>query len=215
MSNYGLTAENFLKALPEVLRQDENISALAAAVAEALEKELATTELIRLYPAIDQMPGALLDILASDFKVDWWNGNWPLERKRQSLKDSWSVHKRLGTPDAVKLAMQAAFGAGTLKEWFTYDGDPHHFRVTGLSPEMAQTGYESFLKLLDTVKRASSVLEAVVMEGSKEETLRSGFGAANLRRVTIYCETPPLFIKYLVDEDETMLADENNATCIE
>ena len=36
MSSYGLTAENFIQALPDVLQQDKRMAALASAVADAL-----------------------------------------------------------------------------------------------------------------------------------------------------------------------------------
>lgn len=215
MSSYGLTAENFLRALPDVLQQDERILALASAVADALEQQPDEIAKVLLYPAIDTMPEALLNILAYDFKIDWWNENWSLDRKRQSLKDSWLIHKRLGTPYAVNLAIQAAFGAGELEEWFDYGGDPHHFRVVGLGPEMAQTGYEAFLKLLVIVKRASSVLDAVVMRSTHEMDLHAGFCAVKTDHKTVNCVAPSTEVVYLVDENEDMLADEDGARYID
>lgn len=215
MSSYGLTAENFIQALPDVLQQDKRMAALASAVADALEQERGELSDVLLYPAIDTMPDELLNILAYDFKIDWWNENWSLDRKRQSLKDSWLVHKRLGTPSAVNLAIQAAFGAGKLEEWFEYGGAPHHFRVVCLSPEMAQTGYRAFLTLLAIVKRASSVLEAVVIHSGHEQRCHSGFCVVKAERKTVDCLIPSAEVVYLVDENGDMLADENNAKYID
>ena len=131
MSSYGLTAENFLRALPEVLRRDEGMAALASAVADALEQDQANIDLVRLYPAIDSMPEALLDILAFDLKVDWYNYTYPLEAKRNMIKSSWYIHKRLGTAGAVKAAVQAVYPSSDVEEWWQswYQGDPYHFRI--------------------------------------------------------------------------------------
>ena len=99
---YGLTAENLLSSLPAVLRGDKNMFALAVATAKALSARAEEIDSLRIYSRIDELPEDLLDILAYDFKVDWWNGDYSLEEKRQVLKDSWRVHRMLGTKAAVE-----------------------------------------------------------------------------------------------------------------
>lgn len=215
MSNHGITADNLVATLPEALRADQSIVALATAAASVLASRVDEINRVLIYPAIDTLPEDLLDLLAMDFAVDWWDGDWPVERKRQSLKDSWRIHRILGTPEAVALAAQAAFGAGEVQEWFEYGGTPNHFRVVGLGPEMALTGYAAFLRLLGIVKRESSVLDAVVMESRHGEELHAGCGLAMRCRRTIDCEALPGEVTYLVDELGNILADENNARYID
>ena len=98
MSNHGLTVENLMRTLPAVLARDKNTHALAEAVAEAIVAELENIDLVRIYARIDELPEDLLDILAYDFKVDWWDGDYTLAQKRQTLKDSWRVHRIDGYP---------------------------------------------------------------------------------------------------------------------
>ena len=38
-----------------------------------------------------------LDILAYDLHVDWYDHSYPIEVKRQTIKDSVKIHRRLGT----------------------------------------------------------------------------------------------------------------------
>ena len=71
----------------------------------------------------------LLDILANDFKVDWWDANYTLEEKRRTLKDSWNVHRRLGTKAAVVLAISAIYPDTQVSEWWEYGGKPYHFKL--------------------------------------------------------------------------------------
>lgn len=130
MSNpYPITPENLLRTLPEVLREDETMLALATTIASALGKRREETDAIRIYTRIDQLPEELLDILAYDFKVDWWDGNYTLQEKRNTLKSSWEVHRTLGTKAAVEKALSAIYANTLVQEWFQYGGEPYHFKL--------------------------------------------------------------------------------------
>lgn len=128
-SEHGLTAENILRTLPEALRNDKKMLALAASVSEALAARAEEIERLRIYTRMDTLPEELLDILAYDFKVDWWDADYTLEQKRQTLKDSWSVHRKLGTKAAVERAISAIYKDTQVSEWFEYNGDPFHFKL--------------------------------------------------------------------------------------
>lgn len=130
MSNaHGLTKENLLFTFPVGLRENPSIAALGDVTMEALAKRPAEIGLLSLYPRIDELPEALLDILAYDFKVDWWDRNYSIEEKRRTLKGSWYVHKHMGTKAAVETAIRAIYPLTTVEEWFEYGGEPYHFRL--------------------------------------------------------------------------------------
>ena len=69
---HGITKENLLFAFPVGLRENPSVAALGDVTAEALAKRPAEIGLLSLYARIDELPEDLLDILAYDFKVDWW-----------------------------------------------------------------------------------------------------------------------------------------------
>ena len=76
MSNaHGLTKENLLFAFPVGLRENPSVAALGDMTAEALAARDAEIDQLSLYARIDELPEALLDILAYDYKVDWWDPN--------------------------------------------------------------------------------------------------------------------------------------------
>lgn len=129
MNSHGLTRENLVATLPPALQKDPSVVALAEAMAELLAQRLKEIEQLRIYPAIDRLDEQLLDILAYDFKVDWWDPNYTLEEKRRTLKDSWRVHKTLGTKAAVETAISAIYPNTKVVEWFEYGGEPYHFRL--------------------------------------------------------------------------------------
>lgn len=75
-------------------------------------------------------PEELLPWLAWEEGVDLWDPDWPVEKKRQVIAQSWEMHRakgsRQGLVDAINLLN---FGA-VVEEWFEYGGQPYHFRLT-------------------------------------------------------------------------------------
>lgn len=126
---HGLICENLVATLPVALQKDPSAVALAEAMAELLARRPKEIEQLLIYPAIDRLDEQLLDILAYDFKVDWWDADYSLEEKRRTLKDSWRVHKLLGTKAAVVMAISAIYPRTKVLEWFEYGGEPYHFRL--------------------------------------------------------------------------------------
>lgn len=104
--------------------------AMARVLAGALEARWDEAALAILYPRIDELSETILDILAYDFKVDWWDRTYSIEEKRRTLKDSWRVHRMMGTKAAVETALGAVFHSVYVEEWFEYaGGEPYHFRI--------------------------------------------------------------------------------------
>lgn len=178
-SAHALTAENLLRALPEVLRNDESMEALAASVAQVLAQRPEEIRQLSIYPRIDELPEDLLDILAYDFKVDWWDADYALEEKRQTLQDSWRVHRMLGTKAAVELAISAIFPEVRVSEWFEYGGDPYHFRLS-IDVSEEDTGSDRYQRVLERVnfyKNLRSHLDEIVYI-IRAEGVATGYAAA-------------------------------------
>lgn len=129
MNDGGLTKENLLFTFPVGLRENQSIAALGDVTADALAKRQAEIGLLSIYARIDELPEDLLDILARDFKIDWWDPDYTLEEKRRTFKSSWYVHKHMGTKAAVETAIRAIYPFTTVEEWFEYGGEPYRFRL--------------------------------------------------------------------------------------
>lgn len=128
--DHGGTEENFLRQFPLALQPDSGLMAIARVLAGALEARWDEAALGILYPRIDELSETILDILAYDFKVDWWDRTYSIEEKRRTLKDSWQVHRMMGTKAAVETALGAVFHSVRVEEWFEYaGGEPYHFRI--------------------------------------------------------------------------------------
>lgn len=173
MNNHGITAENLLAVLPPVLAGDEHIQALAVGIAEVLAARPSEIDQLLIYPNIDALPEELLDILAQDFKVDWWNADYTLSEKRATLKSSWQVHRRLGTPAAVIEAISSIYPNTHLMEWWDYGGEPYHFKLL-LDATYEGVDTAKHTKVLAGVgyyKNLRSVLDGVEYFGSGQSVV--------------------------------------------
>lgn len=163
MNEHGLKATNLLRTLPTVLQSDPSMAALAASIAEKLAVRPEEIRGLMIYTRIDELPEPLLDILAVDFKVDWWDPDYTLEEKRKTLKESWHVHRMLGTKAAVETAISAIYPDTQVDEWWEYAGKPYHFRILinvtyeNVDPEK----HRRVLERVEYYKNLRSVLDEV------------------------------------------------------
>ena len=153
-------AESMLSTFPEALAQDKEQKAIASVSADEIEKLYVETDLASLYTRIDGLNEGLLDILARDFKIDWYGYNYPLETKRYLVKTGFAIHRKLGTRGSVFEALRGLYKNINLEEWFEYGGEPYHFRtvfdVTEDSPDIP---HDEIVRSIKIYKPKRSVLE--------------------------------------------------------
>ncbi len=123
------SADNFMTLLPHVLDDDARMHALAYAISKALEVHLDEIRAATIYTRIDELPESLLDLLANDYKIDWYDFDFPIEAKRNLIKTNYYVHRHLGTYGAVLTAVRAIYPDSAVEEWFDYGGQAYHFRI--------------------------------------------------------------------------------------
>ena len=124
-----VTYDAAMRTLPGVLKKSESTLPLGQTTAKALQGAEGNTILASIYARIDELPEELLDILAVDFGVDWYDYDYDLATKRRVIQESFYVHQHLGTVGAVKRALSAVWPNTDVEEWFDYGGDPYYFRV--------------------------------------------------------------------------------------
>lgn len=127
MSKYSV--QNFMDHLPEPILEDEHLRQLAEVSARVMYKSLQNAKKANIYSRIDELDEGLLDILAEDLKIDWYDYDADLTQKRRTVRDSWYIHKRMGSVEAVEKALSDVWPDSIVEEWFDYGGDPYHFRV--------------------------------------------------------------------------------------
>lgn len=163
---------NFADYLPGALKQDPKIKAIA----EVLAKEALTIgggiENVLIYSRIDDLPEALIDILAYDMHVDWYDYSFPLKVKQNILKGSVRVHKKMGTKYAVETALRALHPESYIEEWFEYGGTHHCFRIViNVDNQEYEVDLDKIIKSVNLYKRLSTHLDYVKLERRKEKKI--------------------------------------------
>lgn len=213
---YALTASNMLGQLPQVLGDDAGMSALAQAVAAILEKRNDEISTVAIYTRIDELPEELLDILAHDFKIDWWDRAYSLDTKRAILKSSWHTHRILGTKEALTTALRALYGKFEVREWWEYGGQPGYFRVETESFQLI-CDLTRFTDTLSAVKRLSAHLEKINLVADVKQTV--GVGLAEKLGCSVSSTMEPFDlgsqVDWLIDEHGMILVDEAGQILIE
>ena len=76
--NNTLMDFDLTRLLPEPLKNDITMLALGRAVSDELKRSAELARLAVIYPCVEQLNEPLLDILAVDFKVYWYDFNGTL-----------------------------------------------------------------------------------------------------------------------------------------
>ena len=158
---------NFADYLPGALKQDPKIKAIAEAVTKEALTVSGEIENVLIYSRIDELPEELIDILAYDMHVDWYDYSFPLKVKRDILKSSVKVHKKMGTKYAVEKALGALYPQSEVEEWYQYEGEPHHFHIVcDVTENRVTASFQEIINAVMMYKRLSSHLDEVVYQAS-------------------------------------------------
>lgn len=182
---------DFAKCLPNPLTHDKKIVALASAVSKELLDVSRLSKMALIYPRIDELPEELLDVLAHDLHVDWYDYGYDAETKRNVLKGSVGVHRKMGTKRAVEKAVSDVYGTATVEEWFDYGGEPYHFKIAVGVGEAGVSEYDEN-KLLEKMRfyknlrsRCDGIFYGVRMKTAKAK-------AAAVQKVGMALKVNPL-----------------------
>ena len=169
-----LQEAEILKLLPAWMRDDDSVKGLAEGTDEVTRALAARIKLMSRWNQIDQLDEQTLDEMAWELNIQWYDSTAPIAVKRAVIRSSDRVYAKLGTPYAVEQIVADYFGTGEVREWYQYGGQPHHFKVLSDNPSLVNSNLDLFLKLLRTVKRRSSWLDAILICLTGEMFLYSG-----------------------------------------
>lgn len=164
----------FIKLLPAFMREDQAVQGLAAGVDSIVPGLVAEIEKLSTWDHIDSLSEAELDDLAWELNILWYDSGATIDVKRNIIRDSDKVYKKLGTKWAVENVINTYFGDGYIEEWFQYGGEPGRFRVYSSNPTLNESKFVEFLSLLNKVKRASSQLDGVFIVLTGQMNLYAG-----------------------------------------
>nr|DAF62906.1 MAG TPA: tail protein [Caudovirales sp. ctu3532] len=176
--------------LPRVLAKQEWVIALSEALGLAVGKTLDYTDESQIYTRLDAATEAVLDVLAVDWKIDWYDTALNVEQKRRIVKTALAVRRLMGTAAAVKMQVHAIYPDASVEEWFQYDGRPGCFRVTVPLPEEGITAaeYRRLKTGILTTKNERSHLDVIDIRHESEGEVITGGCCTTKQLVEVWPE---------------------------
>ena len=115
--------------LPRIVREQPWVKALSMAAAALHKKTMDYIDGSQIYTAIDSVAEPVLDALAVNWKIDWYDTGYDIDRKRRIVKTALTIRRTMGTVGAVRAQADAIYPGSTLEEWFEYGGTHGRFRL--------------------------------------------------------------------------------------
>lgn len=115
--------------------------------------------------AISKVDEQYLDYMAADCRALFYNSALDADVKRQLIANSQYWYMRLGTSSAMEEMINIVFSHNdtVVEEWYTYAGEPYHFRI-GTSSQVTTVEIAEFLKYINEVKNARSIFDYLVLQ---------------------------------------------------
>lgn len=174
----------FIKLLPMWMRDDLANIGLSNGVEEIVAPVVDEIKFLPIWDRLDELPETMLDELAWEFNLLWYDKTANIETKRELVKNGLKVWGKLGTKWAVENVINTYFGEGYIKEWFEYNGTPGHFSVYSSNPSVTNERVQEFMNILNKVKRYSSHLDNIYITLTCEMPLSAGFGIHEVAKET-------------------------------
>lgn len=125
----SLKDARIVDGLPRIVAQQAWVSALSGAVGEMHQKTLEYIDGSQIYTLVDSAEESVLDAIAVNWKIDWYDTEYNIEQKRRIVKTAMKIRRTMGTVGALKAQADAIYPGTTLEEWFNWGGEPGWFRL--------------------------------------------------------------------------------------
>lgn len=154
----------YKKLLPYSLSQDPVLVAMFEALVIQLKEAYDEADLLYDLVNIDKLPEPLLDVIAYEKHVDFYDNQLTIEQKRELIKSSISWHRKKGTRWAVERVVSIVYPNANVYEWFEYDGHKYRFKIEVDEPFIASKDMKRLRELVEATKNKRSWLEYIAIK---------------------------------------------------
>ena len=208
-----LNALDLKEITPESLLADETIKSILKAITpETKQVSLSTIE-THIYSAIDELPEKVLDLLAYQFHVDFYDLAENLDQKRAFVKDSLKWHMHKGTEWSVKEALRLLGVNAEYLHWKDTGGIPYTFRIRDkLTLEFFNENFtpkfaENVQRAVMESKAARSLLKEINTRVEREEDTELYVGTITITNITQEVGLDPEIMYDLLMKFEARIMD--------
>ncbi|KAB8126897.1 phage tail protein I [Gracilibacillus oryzae] len=149
------------KLLPSSLQSDPFVVALANALEKEFKEAYREAESLSNLSDVSNLPEHLLDFLAYQRHVDFYENTLPLDQKRKLIEQATQWHRKKGTPMAVENVVSIIFDDAKVTEWFKYGGRPYFFKIELNHHTILNNDLSRLREMVEATKNKRSKLESV------------------------------------------------------
>ena len=203
-----LSDGELLDIMPIEFKRQPEVAALSYALKCQYARMYERLRAVYVYASIDTCSEAVLDHLAMEMRIRYYDTSFAIERKRTLVKNAILVSLKDGTKYAVDQVIQTALGSSDDKsqDWYEYGGEPGHFKV-----DLSMDNYDTdrLLDFIGMVKRLSAHLDGIGLVTRADQDLFYGIIIQAQESVSIGTESFPATAEgLLTDENGDYLTDE-------
>lgn len=171
-----ISTVNLIDLLPISKKNDREAILYLAITQEILKKHIINNmkALVSL-DRIDFLEEELVDLLAEELHVDFYDIKSSLAEKRNLVKSSISTHMIKGTPQSINTVLNVFFKGAKLMEWFEYGGEPGWFKID-ISDATITQDITTVLQMIESTKRKSQWIQELTKNGKAELNLNFASG---------------------------------------
>jgi phage tail P2-like protein len=212
---------SILNLMPPNLAKDHGIRMLAMAFDEVLREIISKIPDVAIIPNLVQkkiVDETLIDLLAWQFHVDFYEPDLPIEVKRDLVLKSLDWHFSKGTPSVVEEIVSTVFSKAKIEEWFEYGGLPYRFRVSTEDEILDTKTIKKLIRAINSVKNTRSFLDTLNQVINYDVDVYFATGAefitkqyiiaddVNFEDVTDYGAVAPMMLtkKYIIVDEAPM-----------
>lgn len=157
--------------LPSSISNDVTISNIAKAIDYELQEITKAINESILIPRIDELNEEIIDLLAWQFHVDFYEPlGMNLEKKRLLVKNALIWHKSKGTKSVIEEMISILYSSEcTVSEWFEYSGKPYFFMLIINNIQLKKEDYGYILRAVYELKNVRSWLEKIKINKSVKQ----------------------------------------------
>ncbi|MCI7419375.1 MAG: phage tail protein I [Clostridium sp.] len=122
------------------------------------------TERLVLHKNLDNLPSNILDYLAMEKSLPYYDSSFSIDVKRQLLLDCYDDMASRGTTGAIEKMLRSIFASGSVVEWFDFttgDKTPGYFDISIGNEYIDQDSFARFVRILKDAKNVSRHLRSV------------------------------------------------------
>ena len=119
--------------IPYSIAGDKNVQAILKSADPQLQEVSQSVREAFILSRLDELPENVIDLLAWQWHVDFYEPELPIATKRELVRESISWHRKKGTKAAIISALEKLDFVPTIKEWYEPElqTEPHTFSVRG------------------------------------------------------------------------------------